>query len=65
MIDPTGMEAEWIPDNDGNLIAEKGIIQEHWQNIQEELQMMQERVLKSMVKVLVMITNLRRAKSKT
>jgi len=33
MIDPTGMEAEWIPDNDGNLIAEKGIIQEHWQNI--------------------------------
>lgn len=24
MIDPTGMEAEWIPDNDGNLIAEKG-----------------------------------------
>jgi len=24
MIDPTGMSAEWIPDNEGNLIAEKG-----------------------------------------
>src|SRR5690606_4525737 len=24
MIDPTGMSAEWVPDKNGNLIAEKG-----------------------------------------